>query len=496
VGLALGSVLAAAPFPQARPTILVEAHRSVSWVHSSEIYDIAPLLDGGELLLTTGLGLVGADEDALVGYVDELATHGVAAIGLELGRTFVQAPPALVAACREWQLGLAVLNAVVPFVRLVRAGNLLLLDHEAEGLRGAAATAEALMEALMERRGVRALVDRLVHVLGTPIQLVDRHGRVVAGPAGPFDDPVESVELELAGEHWGRLVAADTCDSHLLARLMAARAPLQLALGGVTGTRGPDGARTLLLDLVRGTVDSAEEVSRRATTLGLAADQPVAAIVVVMGPELAAPLAVEGIQQALRSRLRTDVVSATADGVLAVVHPSVTQRSVASEVLAAIDAELGPQAVHVRHLAVGPAVGRLDQVATSFGVALLAATTGRRLNAGRRLLLPIDVALHGLLLESDDAALERFLARVLGPLLEHDASSTAPLLPTLIAYHRAGRSKAAAARRLRVRRQTVHDRLERIALLLDLSPDDPATDSTLELATLAWQVRSSGVTEP
>src|SRR5690349_781780 len=68
----------------------------VRWVHSSEIFEIGPLLSGGELLLTTGLGLAGVDSGTRRHYIRELAQRGVAGVAVELGRTFDQAPGEMV----------------------------------------------------------------------------------------------------------------------------------------------------------------------------------------------------------------------------------------------------------------------------------------------------------------------------------------------------------------------------------------------------------------
>ena len=57
--------------------------RPLSWVHVSELPDPAPFLDGGELLLTTGLALR-TDEPAAA-YVHRLVDAGVAALGFGTG---------------------------------------------------------------------------------------------------------------------------------------------------------------------------------------------------------------------------------------------------------------------------------------------------------------------------------------------------------------------------------------------------------------------------
>ncbi|WP_042403791.1 PucR family transcriptional regulator [Streptacidiphilus carbonis] len=97
--------------------------RPVRWVHSSEIYEIGPLLSGGELLLTTGLGLAGADAGARRHYVRELAERGVAGIAVELGRTLTEMPYELVDESRRRGLPLVALRAVVPFIRIAEAAN-------------------------------------------------------------------------------------------------------------------------------------------------------------------------------------------------------------------------------------------------------------------------------------------------------------------------------------------------------------------------------------
>jgi purine catabolism regulator len=67
MSMSLREVLATDVLQETEPEVLAghgALDREVRWVHSSEIYEIAPLLSGGELLLTTGLGLAPADAAA------------------------------------------------------------------------------------------------------------------------------------------------------------------------------------------------------------------------------------------------------------------------------------------------------------------------------------------------------------------------------------------------------------------------------------------------
>ncbi|QMU74953.1 PucR family transcriptional regulator [Streptacidiphilus sp. PB12-B1b] len=124
--LTLREILSFDVLGAAAPEILCgeqELDRPVRWVHSSEIYEIGPLLSGGELLLTTGLGLAGADAGARRHYVRELAERGVAGVAVELGRSLTEMPYELLDESRRRGLPLVALRAVVPFIRIAEAAN-------------------------------------------------------------------------------------------------------------------------------------------------------------------------------------------------------------------------------------------------------------------------------------------------------------------------------------------------------------------------------------
>src|SRR5581483_8296951 len=104
----------------------------VRWVHSSEIYEIGPLLSGGELLLTTGLGLAGADAGARRHYVRELAERGIAGVAVEIGRSLPDVPYEILDESRRLDLPLVVLRRVVPFIRISEAANTAIVT---QGLR-------------------------------------------------------------------------------------------------------------------------------------------------------------------------------------------------------------------------------------------------------------------------------------------------------------------------------------------------------------------------
>ena len=77
----------------------------IRWVHASELEDPTPWLKGGELILTTGMG-VGATPAKQRAYVKRLAEAGVAGLGFGLGFSHDKTPRALVTAAETAELPL------------------------------------------------------------------------------------------------------------------------------------------------------------------------------------------------------------------------------------------------------------------------------------------------------------------------------------------------------------------------------------------------------
>jgi hypothetical protein len=92
----------------------------VTWVHVSEISDAARFLSGGELLLSTGTPLSGADSAA---YIRSLAGGGAHGLALELVREVREVPPAALEAARETDFPLIIFRQEVSFAALTRAAH-------------------------------------------------------------------------------------------------------------------------------------------------------------------------------------------------------------------------------------------------------------------------------------------------------------------------------------------------------------------------------------
>lgn len=487
------------PVRRARPRWVVPAtDREVTWVHSSEIYEIAPLLQGGEVLLTTGLGLVGADGSGLRRYVAGLAARGVAALALELGRTFPEPPSDLVDACRDHDLTLLTFDAVVPFVQTCRAANEAVLDHEATGLRHQQRITATLTSALLEGQSLPALISHLADLTGTAVELTARDGHVVAhAPQGTSvgEDGV-SQPVHLFGRPWGALWAA--CDEHdragVAAALGRAVVAVELALlRTVDGVRqAGDASRALVQDLARGSYADAAELTSRAAGVGLPTGRPLLPFAVTADPSTTA----SGLRRAVNrvlERWSPGGIAGEVGEVVAVVVPAPDRtRPNLEEFADRLARLLAGTGGGVHRVVADVPVDHPVELTAGLRAAVDGATSADRLGGDQRVLLPVDLAVLRTLRAAGDPALDTLVRTVLGPLLAHDARHRPPLLPTLVAYVEAGRSKVEAAQRLGVRRQTVQARLRRVTDLLDLDPDRQSDATSLELAITAWRVRRAG----
>ncbi|MEV0639593.1 PucR family transcriptional regulator [Streptomyces sp. NPDC050619] len=315
--LTLREVLDLDPVRAAEPELLAGADaldRPVRWVHSSEVYEGANFLDGGELLLTNGFGLTDAEEPVRRRYVRELAARDAAGLAVEVGRSLPSMPDEVTDEARRLGLPLLALHRVVPFVRITEAANRAIVarglsgrsvvrpwggDHTAALLADLADRA-ALNQPEVEARSALAgfhpgpgarLIGVSLH--GTrDASTVDRAVRLLGGAgvlraAFPGDvlallalaaarpgDPVRAVQeaFRTAAEAGatvavGHAVAADSGWLRWSDTLRAARTALELALTVPAAEPGPaDGplvtsSRALALEreLTRGGVDANRE---------------------------------------------------------------------------------------------------------------------------------------------------------------------------------------------------------------------------------------------
>ena len=450
------------------------ADTEIRWVHVSELQDPTPWLEGGELLITTGLGL-GSAARAQREYVRRLADHGLAGLAFGVGFGWPEPPKAL--ADEADRLGFPVLAVPyeVPFIALTKAISSRLANAQLALLERALEVHERLAEAVLEQRGAPALLAILGDHAGCALALVDEAGNVVGERNGArlaacdqvLDLPVvaDGERLTLrAGKSGDELSEYDRLVLHHGQSALAFELSRRHAVSAAELRLAGD----LLEDLEHDRLDE-REAARRIAAFGLDPQARYAALLTVADAGLSG-----------------EVVRAAAAAVLddhGARYLSASRRDRAAFLVAA---EGEADALSLAHELVTATPG------TRVGVGRPAAGSalGRSLLEARAALDAVagpvasyqDLGSLELLLSLPGAALEAFVARVLGP-----ASDNAWLLESLGALLDSGCRWSEAADRLGVHRHTLRYRMEQLRKQTGRHPDDPAERMELWLAVKAKQ---------
>ncbi len=474
----------------------------VRWVHSSEVFEMGPLLLGGELLLTTGLGLRGHAPADLERYVDGLADAGLAALGLEVGRTFAEVPAAVVQAAERRRVTVVELREVVPFEAYVQAFHELVKDREMGALWRGERIWDDLLAVVTDGWGMHALIQRVADLADCPALLRSADGRLVASSADAPEptgaDPQESRGVEVGGTGRGTLTLLGGQSE--MAKAVLDRAPRAVGLELLrTGASHDRLASGLLRDIAHHRLPSAEEVRSRCELAGFPAtsDRRVVAVAVAadrrMPRSALASLAAGACREAFGACLAGEVDD---EVVLALRVPTGGEEGLRPR-LEQMTAQLGrtvePATGHtVAAVGAGSAVDGVEELAQSIRQALEVIAIARRLGTSRATLLARDLGIYRLLAHfQSEPELSVFQREQLGPLLDHDAAHGTELVHTLDTYLRRGLVKSATAAALAIRRQTLYNRLARIDEVLGgRSISDHDRRTALSLALHAWRLRT------
>jgi purine catabolism regulator len=446
----------------------------VSWLHVSELTDPTQFLEGGEFLLTTGLGV--ADMGTIQrAYVRRLAKHGVAGLGFGIGFGFAEVPAPIVEEANKLSFPVVSVPYEVPFVAITKAAVTRLASEQLEQQTRALVVHERLAEAVLEGRGLQALLAIVCNHLDCSLALVDEHGRIVAERHArtrlPFDEALE-LPVVASGQlatlkakrsagsfsEYDRLVLhhGQTALAFELSRRRAVSAA-ELRLAG-----------DLLEDLEDNRLDD-REAARRMAAFGLEADRDYAALLAVPSAGLSTERLREQVAEQLEQQNVPYLSTARRDRAAFLVGASVERDLLA---LARRVAQAEPLArVAVGRPARGPGLGR------SLVEARAALDAANGSVASYR-----DLGSLELLLGLPDAALEAFVDRVLGPTVEN-----ATLVGSLSALLDSGCRWSEAADKLGVHRHTLRYRMDRLREQTGRHPDNPEQRMELWLAVKAGQ---------
>ncbi len=482
--------------------------RPVRWVHIAEVPDIAKLLKGGELLLTTGIAF--PDHDAgLTSYVEELAEAGASGLVVELVRRYSTMPAALVAAASRVGLPLVALEREAPFVTITEAVHAKIMSAQ---------LADLLLEervhrsfhTLAARTAPGDVVRKMSELAHCPVvfENIAHKPLAVADHSVPLEELLSGWEdrsrrldndhpgwlaasVEPRGQPCGRVVMLLDRPRTALHRCVLDSGADALAVAWLVA--GPPSSlehaaqRELLQDVATGRCQSMNEVYVRSRALGIPLRHQHLAVMCAASTH---PFcSEEALSRALARSRTTGLVGRIRDDqvVTVMVLPPGDARA---ERLAHIAADVrGAQAASPLSLAFGaaflpehPELGDLPRaMARAEEAAQSVLGTG-----DERVVTVDDIDLRGLLrLLSSDPRVQRFTSRELRRLWEHDERHGTHLLDILVVYLESGGNKSVAAARSHLSRAAFYNSLDRIATVVQRDLEDPEVRTALYVAVLA-----------
>jgi purine catabolism regulator len=499
--------------------------REVRWVHSTELVDIAPLLRGGDLLLTTGIALP-ETPDGLRDFAASLGEIDAAGLLIELGRRWRSVPVALVEACEALTLPLVALTREVRFAAIAQAVGERIVDEQLAELREAQRVHETFTELSIAEAGPREILEAVQRLSGVAVVLESEQHQVLDYRSGPDDIgeflanwTTRSRSVSLDGRTvwderngwlvtrlgqrdrgWGRLVVQAPVRPSERLIAVAERAAAALALHRLHDRHRDSLVRRVHHELL----------------VGLLADPTDA--------DLLRRCELAGVPMAKRQfvglTFRPRVEAAQASGP----SESLVEEMIASIVHAAYELKVPTLVCEVDRdvrvlLALAPAasptrvvddlaarVSRRHRAVIGAGrPAAKAAEVDRTLKEAQHVVQSVhtdagdqvvhrleDVHLRGLLtLLADDERLRLFVSRELDALKDYDDRWGSGLLDAVRALVRHPVSKSQAAASLHVSRPVFYDRLAKAERVLEVDLDDPDIRVSLHVAILADELTAS-----
>jgi PucR family transcriptional regulator, purine catabolism regulatory protein len=513
-------------------TVLAAGDRldaEVRWVHTSELDDPGPYLEGGELLLTTGLTLAAGDADAPAAYVRRLAAAGVVGLGFGVGIGHDEVPPALVAAAADAGLPLLEVPRATPFIAISKAVSAALAAEQYQAVTAGFEAQRELTRAALAPDGTAALLSRLAAHLDGWAALYDASGTVlaaapdwaarraarltgeidrlrdlaapasaaVAGPEGT-EDRVEIQSLGTGRRPRGYLAVGTEERLDTAARYVvnAAVALLTLSLEQSRALQNAQGrlAAALLRMLLAGEAEHARSVAGR--LYGTLLDAPVRLLMVEPAQTPAEARTAAHTADAPPAPDASDELDPVA--LLAERVEGAAQRS--GEPLLAVREGRRLFLLAAEHACALVTAAELAEGEDGLAAGLSAAVAPEDAPAARRqaegalavaLRRGLNLVEHGEVGAGSvvpllaDEAVRAFAEGLLRPLREHDATARGDLVASLAAWLAHHGQWDAAAADLGVHRHTLRYRMRRVEEILGRSLDDPDVRMELWLALKA-----------
>jgi purine catabolism regulator len=150
----------------------------VRWVHIAEVRDPVQWLKGGELLLTTGMGIGHSAEDQ-VAFLQSLVDANLAGLGFGTGFSYKKVPQAMIEMAQAQDFPVFEVPYSVPFIAITEAVSSKIVNEQYALLQRSLAVHEKLTKIVLEERGLDSIISTLSTLVGCSAVLFDFHGLVL-----------------------------------------------------------------------------------------------------------------------------------------------------------------------------------------------------------------------------------------------------------------------------------------------------------------------------
>lgn len=453
------------------------ASRPATWAHVCELDDPLPWLEGGELVMTTGMAIP-KEATAQVSYLARLTEAGAAGLAISRDLRAPDLSDAFAIEADRRHFPILLVSIEVPFVAIAR----IVITANQDAAHREMVRQLSVFDAMRtESDGAHvALFRRLEQLSGYDLFLSSPSGRALLPGVPTFPD------------HFRELLARPTEAPAYVPGGYVVSVPIGRRIGGyLLGLRRhesePGGLATLqhiatIAALRRATLEREREAARReggerlAELLGGRRPEDLADR--VPAQLRAGPIALVFIQvldvEGTSSLVHQWMSDAGFDHLLVAQHDVVLLAPVDAPVAEILDSVPGARAGRSRAFIYG------ESIAVAERQARLALDRARE--SGARLVDASTIAAELDWLPTDPGMRRAMVDRVLGPLLGLEGTSTKRLVETLRVWLQSGQRAGVAAQRLEVHPHTLSYRLRRIEQLTGRDLSSPAVIVELWLA--------------
>lgn len=456
-----------------------------------------------ELVMTTALGLDRASD--FVRFVEEVGRSGASALAVARPeQAHLTIPTAALRAAERIALPLIELPWKLRFSEVTELILRRVLERQTGRLRASQQTLALFTKVILEGGSIASIASSLEERIGRRVRVVDRWGAELHGPEAASrkwsDTPIVAGPRRL-----GMLSVETGAPAELEAELIehATTALALLLLIDWADAQGEARARAeLMASLQSGWTGQPKELAARVKAVGLDPDGHFVALSLRCVPIDAAEAFAESARIATEHVLVARRIAALQswhadEGTIVLsVKATSTLRPFLADLVHEIEVSLRTRS---RGVTIVCGIGQpcdVGGIPRSLKEARAAARLARVVPDARGILyyedLGVTAALHEVM-DGTAGALDELRERCLGPVLAYERTRGLPLTATLQALFAESGNVSSTARRLRINRQSLLYRLDKLRKLTGLDLARPTDRLALELALSSWQVKADSL---